>query len=279
MATGKRYYWIKLKDSFMTSDSVDYIMSQPNGAEYVVIYQMLCLKTINTNGRLSRKIGEVVIPYDAKKLARDLKYFKPETIQKAIDLYKSLGLIFEENGVMCMTDHENLVGSETDWSEKKRRQRDGDNSGDTSGDNTGDNSGDNVPIDIRERDRYKDKDNCVETTRARARARAGEKTDIYEFKPPTLEAITEYCRERGSPVDPNRFYDYYNARHWIDSKGIPVTEWKSRLISWEDTAAETQKPKNGRKGSGRKKQEPKRPFEPTNFDDLEDEVNDKRRSL
>ena len=268
MATGKRYYWIKLKDSFMTSDSVDYIMSQPNGAEYVVIYQMLCLKTINTNGRLSRKIGEVVIPYDAKKLARDLKYFKPETIQKAIDLYKSLGLIFEENGVMCMTDHENLVGSETDWSEKKRRQRDWDNSGDTSGDNTGDNSGDNVPIDIRERDRYKD--NCVETTRARARVRAREKTDLDGFNPPTLEEITEYCRERGSPVDPNRFYDYYNARHWIDSKGNPVTEWKSRLISWEDTAAETQKPKNGRKGSGRKKQEPRRPFEPTNFDELEE---------
>ena len=116
----------------------------------------------------------------------------------------------------------------------------------------------------------KDIDNCVDITRARARAREGEKTGFDGFEPPTLEAITEYCRERGSPVDPNRFYDYYNARHWIDSKGNPVTEWKSRLISWEDTAAETQKPKNGRKGSGRKKQEPRRPFEPTNFDELEE---------
>ena len=114
------------------------------------------------------------------------------------------------------------------------------------------------------------KEYCVDTTRARARAREGEKTGFDGFEPPTLEAITEYCRERGSPVDPNRFYDYYNARHWIDSKGNPVTEWKSRLISWEDTAAETQKPKNGRKGSGRKKQEPRRPFEPTNFDELEE---------
>ena len=50
MATGKRYYWIKLKDSFMSSDEIDYLMSQPDGANYVVLYQMLCLKTINTNG-------------------------------------------------------------------------------------------------------------------------------------------------------------------------------------------------------------------------------------
>ena len=35
MATGKRYYWIKLKDSFMSSDMIDYLMGQPDGANYV----------------------------------------------------------------------------------------------------------------------------------------------------------------------------------------------------------------------------------------------------
>ena len=39
MATGKRYYWIKLKDSFMSSDMIDYLMGQPDGANYVVLYQ------------------------------------------------------------------------------------------------------------------------------------------------------------------------------------------------------------------------------------------------
>lgn len=67
MATGKRYYWIKLKDSFMSSDEIDYLMSQPDGANYVVLYQMLCLKTINTDGCLVSKIGEMLIPYDAEK--------------------------------------------------------------------------------------------------------------------------------------------------------------------------------------------------------------------
>ena len=60
MATGKKYFWIKIKDSFMTSDKVDYLMSQKDGANYIVLYQMLCLKTINTNGEFRREIGEVI---------------------------------------------------------------------------------------------------------------------------------------------------------------------------------------------------------------------------
>ena len=83
MATGKRYYWIKLKESFMTSDTIDYFMEQPDGANYVVLYQLLCLKTINTGGRLSRQIGEITIPYDVAKIQRDCKWFSADTIRVA----------------------------------------------------------------------------------------------------------------------------------------------------------------------------------------------------
>ena len=112
----------------------------------------------------------------------------------------------------------------------------------------------------------KDIDNCVDTTRARARAREGEKTGFDGFEPPTLEEITEYCRERVSPVDPKRFFDYYNARGWIDSQGNPVTEWRSRIIAWEDSPIEIKKPKTTRK----KKPQARRPFQPTNFEELEE---------
>ena len=124
MATGKRYYWIKLKESFMTSDTVDYLMSQPNGANYVVLYQMLCLKTINTEGKLSRQIGEILIPYDIEKIQRDCKWFSVDTIRVALNLYRSFGLIYEDqNGTLVLTDHNNLVGSETDYAAQKKLQR------------------------------------------------------------------------------------------------------------------------------------------------------------
>ncbi len=164
MATGKRYYWIKLKESFMTSDTVDYFMSQADGANYVVLYQMLCLKTINTEGRLSRQIGEIIIPYDIEKIQRDCKWFTVDTIRVALNLYKSFGLIYEDkDGILALADYENLVGSETDWAEKRRRQRLEKEDVPQIPDNTG---GDNVPqfVPIENRDkildtRYKTLDN------------------------------------------------------------------------------------------------------------------------
>lgn len=122
--TNKRYYWIKLKDSFLTSDKVDFLMSQTDGAKYVVLYQMLCLKTLNTNGVLARTIGEMIIPFDEEKIQRDCKYFSIDTIKVAFVLYQKLGMIYtQENGTLRITDFDNMIGSETEWAEKKRLYR------------------------------------------------------------------------------------------------------------------------------------------------------------
>lgn len=119
----QRFYWIKLTDRFMTSDTVDFLMEQKDGANYVVIYQMLCLKTVNNNGCLSRSIGEVIIPYDEEKIQRDLKWFSIDTIRVAMNLYKRLGLIYEQDdGVLRITDFDNLVGSQTVSAFKKQEQ-------------------------------------------------------------------------------------------------------------------------------------------------------------
>ena len=124
MATGKRYYWIKLKDSFMSSDEIDYLMSQPDGANYVVLYQMLCLKTINTGGCLVSQIGEMLIPYDAEKIQRECKWFSLATVRVALSIYKQIGLIFESpDGILAISNYSDIVGSETDYSAQKRLQR------------------------------------------------------------------------------------------------------------------------------------------------------------
>lgn len=123
MATGKRFYWIKLHESFMNSDTVDYLMSQPDGANYVVLYQMLCLKTINTEGRLAKQIGEVIIPFDVEKIQRDCKWFSADTIRVAMSLYKGFGLIYEDvDGTLVVANHKEIIDSETDWAKQKREQ-------------------------------------------------------------------------------------------------------------------------------------------------------------
>lgn len=154
MATGKRYYWIKLKDSFMSSDEIDYLMSQPDGANYVVLYQMLCLKTINTNGCLVSKIGEMLIPYDAEKIQRECKWFPLSTVRLALTVYKQIGLIFENpDGTLSISDYQNMIGSETDWAAKNRKIRSnaankelqaGHDTGHTTGHNVSTDGGENV---------------------------------------------------------------------------------------------------------------------------------------
>lgn len=165
MATGKRYYWIKLKDSFMSSDEIDYLMSQPDGANYVVLYQMLCLKTINTNGCLVSKIGEMLIPYDAEKIQRECKWFPLSTVRLALTVYKQIGLIFENpDGTLSISDYQNMIGSETDWAAKNRKIRSnaankelqaGHDTGHTTGHNVSTDGGENVPT---EKEIKKDKD-------------------------------------------------------------------------------------------------------------------------
>lgn len=124
MATGKKLFWIKLKNTFMTSDAVDFLMSQKNGANYVVIYQMLCLMTLGTNGVLQRTLGEVIIPYDVDKIQRECKHFDRDTIIVAMELFAKLNLIYrDDNGVYVITDYRELIGKETDYAGQKRVQR------------------------------------------------------------------------------------------------------------------------------------------------------------
>ena len=125
MADEKRLYWLKLYDSFFTtSENVDFLMTQENGSQYVVIYQMLCLKCLNTGGVLGRQLGEIFVPYDPPKIKRDLKYFSLDTIIVALELFKKLGLIYEnENGVLVIADFDRLIGSESKWAGYKRVER------------------------------------------------------------------------------------------------------------------------------------------------------------
>lgn len=190
---------MKLKESFMTSDTIDYFMGLPDGANYVVLYQMLCLKTINTEGRFERQIGAVLIPYDIEKIRRDTKWFSADTIRVALNLYKQFGLIYEDvNGVLVIANHKNLVGSETDWAEKKSRQR---LKPGKTGLPAGDKGGDNVPSDVPIENRDKSveiRDKSIDT-----RDQSSDKTfndDIHDDDSPEA-IIDEFCRRNGLSIE------------------------------------------------------------------------------
>lgn len=53
------------------------------------------------------------------------------------------------------------------------------------------------------------------------------------FVAPTLEEIKSYCEQRKNNVDAKKFYDYFTASGWYDSKGNKVKSWKQKIITWE----------------------------------------------
>lgn len=122
--TDKKFYWIKLKTDFFSRSDIDFLLSQQNGCQYVVLYQMLCLSTANNEGKLFNKIGEVIVPYNAEKIVRDCKYFDIDTVNVAMSLYRKMGLVYEEeDGTLRISNYDELVGSETKWADYKRKQK------------------------------------------------------------------------------------------------------------------------------------------------------------
>lgn len=122
----KRYHWFKLKLSFLTSDKVDIMMSQKskNGANYIVIYQILCLMTLNTNGELATHVNGITMKWDDEKVQRECKWFDIDTIREAKRLFLELGLlVLNDNGNLEIKDHHELIGYETGSAIDAKRKR------------------------------------------------------------------------------------------------------------------------------------------------------------
>ena len=52
------------------------------------------------------------------------------------------------------------------------------------------------------------------------------------FTPPTLEMVTEYCKERNKGVDPVRWMNHYTANGWMVGK-TKMKDWKAAVRTWE----------------------------------------------
>lgn len=121
---GERYYWMRLKSSFLDSEAVDYLMSQKDGANYVVLYQKLCLMTINTGGVLAYNLGKITVPFNIDKIVRECKHFSSDTVRVALKLYIDLELIHKDpdTGFLVINNFNELVGSETYGAIRKREK-------------------------------------------------------------------------------------------------------------------------------------------------------------
>ena len=119
----RKFYWLQLKEDFFEEGAIDWLEEQENGVEYSHFYLKLCLKSLRNDGILIRKVGNVLIPYDTKKLSEITKT-KIDTVIVAMELLQKIGLVkVLESGEIYLTQVENMIGSKSIGAFKKQQQR------------------------------------------------------------------------------------------------------------------------------------------------------------
>lgn len=222
MSDNKKYYYMRLKESFFDSDEMVILESMPDGYLYSNILLKLYLRSLKDDGRLMFK---GVIPYTPDVLATIVRH-NVGVVEKAIQIFKQLGLVeILDNGAIYMLDIQNYIGKSSTEAERKKFYRDkiekekklGHLSGHLS-----DGSPDISPPEI-EIEKEKKKDKKISGTKVPTRT---------NFSPPSLEQVTEYCESRGKGVDAERWYDHYTANGWKVGKNA-MKDWKAAVRTWE----------------------------------------------
>ena len=116
----KKYYWLKLKKDFFKRHDIQIIESMPNGKDYVLFYLKLLCESIDHDGNL--RFSET-IPYSEQMLAT-ITNTNIDLVRNAISMFEQLGMIeIMSDGTYFMNEVNKLVGSETEYAEKKRLLR------------------------------------------------------------------------------------------------------------------------------------------------------------
>ena len=123
MSDAKKYFWLKLKEDFFEDETIAFIEEQENGTDYALFYLKLCLKSLKTEGKLMRLIGNTYIPYDVKALSK-LTNTNIDTVNTAMQLFTKIGLIsVYETGEIYINQIQEMIGKETDKARLMRESR------------------------------------------------------------------------------------------------------------------------------------------------------------
>ena len=126
MSDAKRYYWLKLPETFFDAvddETISFIEDMDGGQAYVLFYLKLLCKALRTDGYLIRYVGTGCIPYDDAALAK-LTRMPVDTVRCAVQVLTKVGLMQRlESGELFLTQIKEFTGSETDKARIMRKSR------------------------------------------------------------------------------------------------------------------------------------------------------------
>ena len=106
MADNRKYYYLKLKESYFDDDAIVLLESMPDGILYSNILLKLYLKSLKNGGKLQLDEN---IPYTAQMIAT-LTRQQVGTVERALGIFQQLGLVEQlHGGLLYMTDIELMI--------------------------------------------------------------------------------------------------------------------------------------------------------------------------
>lgn len=230
----KKFYWLKLKKDFFKRHDIKIIEDMENGKDYILFYLKLLCESLDHNGSL--RFSDT-IPYNEKMLST-ITGTNIDIVRSAMKVFTSLEMIeILDDQTIYMREVEKMIGGETDSAERVRRHR-----ALKQGQSLQCNAlvticNEDIEIDI-DRELKKEKEVSADES-ADTPQKRGEK----RFSKPTVEEVAAYCQERNNNVDPQRFWNFYEAKGWKIGKS-PMKDWKACVRTWEKDE-QSKPPKKG----------------------------------
>lgn len=78
-------------------------------------------------------------------------------------------------------------------------------------------------------------DNHKQSKVEESKVKHSRERDKPSLRPPTLGEVTTYCQECRSRIDPQRFWNHYQAQGWVMGNGAQMTDWKAAVRRWDKT--------------------------------------------
>ena len=94
MSDNRKYYYLKLKESYFDDDAIVLLESMPDGILYSNILLKLYLKSLKNGGKLQLDEN---IPYTAQMIAT-LTRQQVGTVERALGIFQQLGLVEQLHG-------------------------------------------------------------------------------------------------------------------------------------------------------------------------------------
>lgn len=223
----KRYYWLKLKNDFFRGKHIKMLRKIAGGDTYTIIYLKMMLLSLENDGYINYDhISET--PEEEVALVIDEE---PDNVKVGINLLIKFGAIEVVEDDYYLPEVLENTGSETSSAGRMRRSRSALVYNKTS------------HCDIekeKEKDIEKEKEKDPELE-ADVDGDIKQEADVdgpkskktrKRFKKPAPEEIRAYCDEKGLTIDPEMFYDYYEANGWKVGKN-PMKSWKATLRNWD----------------------------------------------